>query len=68
MADLALVAAVGSASGWFLDDARRAKWPELAGYFEGVVGSAEGLREIYGSLKACEKATGYVPKVVDATK
>lgn len=68
VADLALAAALGTASGWFLDNARRAKWPELAGYFEGVVGAADELREIYGQLKTCEKAASYVPKAEDATK
>ena len=66
VADLALVAVIGSASSWFLDGARRQKWAELEGYFEGVVGSTDGLGEIYGALSGCDKAVSYVPKAEDA--
>jgi len=66
VADLALAAVIGFASGWFLDGARRQKWAELEGYFEGVVGSADGLREVYSVLSSCDKAVSYVPKAEDA--
>ena len=68
LADLLLAGSVAFASGWFLDDARSGKWPELAGYFEGVVGSADELREFYGTLDTCEQAVGYVPKAEDTAQ